>query len=159
MTTPREDRWRRAGDAAREGQPLSEGPVYGLQTTTAPVARGRAQIKTAPISRGRCVWIRTLWTPSRGLRDYFPFFFAGAFFFAAGFAAFLVAFFIDRFSLTSDFATCNRSQCDSYIKLFGLKVKKKVNEGPLACSTALRTSGMKKRSEDKMFARCLLQTI
>jgi hypothetical protein len=44
---------------------------------------------------------------------------------AAFFAAFLVAYFIDWFSLTSRFAI-KRSQCDSYIRLFEIKVKRKI---------------------------------
>ncbi len=52
-----------------------------------------------------------------------PFFFGAAFFFAA----FLVAFFIDRFSLDIKICDLARSQCDSYIKLFASKVKKKMH--------------------------------
>ena len=68
-----------------------------------------------------------------------PFFFGAAFFFAA----FLVAFFIDRFSLDIKICDLKRSQCDSYIRLFRSKVKKKMHEWHETCpvSTARTWNG------------------
>jgi rare lipoprotein A len=59
-----------------------------------------------------------------------PFFFAEPPLFLAAFlpAAFFVAFFIVRFSLTSNLRPF-RSQCDPYIRLFEIKVKKKMKRG------------------------------
>jgi hypothetical protein len=55
------------------------------------------------------------------------FFFFAAAFLAAFLAAFFVAFFIDRFSLTSkNHDLAKRSHCASYIRLFPMKVKEKV---------------------------------
>ena len=78
----------------------------------------------APISRGR--WVKKQNSArSRGSRDryFFPVFLAGAFL-AAFFTAFLVAYFIvdsPERNLRS-----RRSQCDSYIRCFGIKVKRKI---------------------------------
>jgi hypothetical protein len=57
-------------------------------------------MKKAPENRG--LGVENLLGPCGRAQSYF-FFFAGAFFFGA---AFLVALFIDCFSLTSNFATC-----------------------------------------------------
>ncbi len=76
-------------------------------------------------------WLETLvaaavWATAQ--RNYFlPPFFGAAFFFAGAFAAFLVAFFIDRFSLNIEFAISVRPQCDSYIRSSAIIVKEKVN--------------------------------
>jgi hypothetical protein len=76
--------------------------------------------KKGPGSRGP---LRNLDSLLTGSGSYLPFFFGAAFFFAA----FLVAFFIDRFSLESDSATASDHSCDSYIRSFTLKVKRKVH--------------------------------
>ncbi len=63
--------------------------------------------------------------PFREQRAYF-FFLAAAFFAGAFLAAFLVAFFIDRVSLTSIRFAIGGSQCDPYINSFATLVKRKV---------------------------------
>jgi hypothetical protein len=79
-------------------------------------------------------------------REAYFFFFGAAFLAGAFFAAFFVAFFIDRFSLTSVFAIRNRSQCDSYIRLFAAKVKKKMR-----ISAAQMSAEPIKRFSSKLF--------
>jgi hypothetical protein len=79
-------------------------------------------MKKAP-KIGALEW-NLLFSPPRRARLGYFFFFAGAFFLVA---AFLVALFIDLFSLTSNFATRKKSQCDSYIRFFEKKVKRKMH--------------------------------
>ena len=86
--------------------------------------RGGLKIKTAPLTGAVGNFVRG--NPFRDQLAYF-FFFVAAFFAGAFFAAFLVAFFIDRVSLTSLRFAIAGSQCDSYIKLFGTLVKRKVS--------------------------------
>lgn len=81
--------------------------------------------RMAPIPRGQG-WFTA--APLAGRHGYFFFFGAAFFAFAGAFlAAFLVAFFIDRFSLNIKFATSQRPQCDSYIRFFEKKVKRKMH--------------------------------
>jgi hypothetical protein len=83
--------------------------------------------------------------PFAGWAAYF-FFFGAAFFFAGAFAAFLVAFFIDRFSLTSNLRSLRDHSCDPYIRLFAGKVKKKIDQ----------TGRAKSSLEAKTFRSCFV---
>jgi hypothetical protein len=102
------------------------------------------------------LWIqKLLQAPTRGTRGYFFFFAGAAFFFAAGFAAFFVAFFIDRFSLTSDLRPSSDRSCDSYIKLFEKKVKRKVKMGP---SRALPAHAPQRSRHEMFWAAMTMET-
>jgi hypothetical protein len=83
-----------------------------------------AEMKKAPLPGPWELFTRR---PFRDQPAYF-FFLAAAFLAGAFFAAFLVAFFIDRVSLTSIRFAIGGSQCDSYINSFATLVKRKVNK-------------------------------
>jgi rare lipoprotein A len=69
---------------------------------------------------------------------------------AAFFAAFLVAFFIELFSVTSKLCDPKRSHCDLFINVFRAKVKKKMHKR-LGASTVRRRFASQKHAIHEMF--------